>query len=36
MPEIDICRSDIVRAFVIEMVVAVIDEDTDMLLQFGW
>ena len=36
MPEIDICRSYVVQAFVIAMVVVVIHEDTDMLLQFDW
>ena len=34
--EIDVCRSDVVQALVIAVVVVVIDEDTDLLLQIAW
>ena len=34
--EVDVCRSDVVQALVIAVVVVVIDEDTDLLLQIAW
>ena len=34
--EVDVCRSDVVQALVISVVVIVIDEGTDLLLQIAW
>ena len=34
--EVDVCRSDVVQAIVISVVVIVIDEGTDLLLQIAW
>ena len=34
--EVDVCRSDVVQALVITVVVVVIDEGTDLLLQIAW
>ena len=34
--EVDVCRSDVVQALVIAVVVVVIDEGTDLLLQIAW
>ena len=34
--EVDICRSDVVQALVLAVVVVVIDEDTDLLFQIAW
>ena len=34
--EVDVCRSDVVQALVITVVVVVIDEDTDLLFQIAW
>ena len=34
--EVDVCRSDVVQALVIAVVVVVIDEDSDLLFQIAW
>ena len=34
--EVDVCRSDVVQALVIAVIVVVIDKDTDLLLQIAW
>src|SRR6056300_717623 len=34
--EVDVCRSDVVQALVIAVIVVVIDEDRDLLFQIAW